>query len=101
MAVKDIYAVQMKSSFSHEMTPYTVITTATRKKAVEYINADIWGDLHDIYDTWDLIEAADVPEETIRNIFGSTVNWEDTVLLQRRKTGEIVMYYVDRIKYLY
>lgn len=101
MAVKDIYAVQMKSSFSNESTPYTMIVTATRKKAVECINGEIWADLHDIYDPWDLIEVADVPEETIRNIFGSIVNWEDTVLLKRRKTGEIVMYYVGRIKYLY
>ena len=100
MAAKDIYAVNMVSSFG-DSVPFTLIVTATFKKAIEQINVNIWGDLHDIYDTWDLIEPSDVPEEIIRNIFGSIINWDGTVLLKRRKTGEIVMYYVGRIKYLY
>ena len=101
MAAKDIYAVQMKSSFSHESTPYTVITTATRKLAQKYIDGAIWGDLHDIYDTYDIIDASEVDEQIIRNIFGSIVYWDDTILLKRRKTGEIVMWYIDPMKYLY
>ena len=100
MKAKDIYAVQMKSSFG-DSAPYTLITTATREKAKRQIDGLIWGDLHDIYDTWDQIESADVPEEIIRDIFGLIVNWDDTVLLKRRKTGEIVMYYVGHLKYLY
>lgn len=101
MAVKDIYAVQMKSSFSNEMTPFTLITTATRKQAKQQIEGEIWADVHDTWDTWDLIEPSDVPESIIRDIFGSIVNWEDTALLKRRKTGEIVMYYIGKLKYLY
>ena len=92
---KQIYAVQEKSSFSAEIVPYTIITANTRELAREWIKAHIWKYIHDTWDTWDEIDPSELNQQI--DIFGNIPNWEDTVLLKRRKTGEVIMIYIDRL----
>ena len=91
---QEIYAIQERSSFG-SIAPYTLITAKTRELANSWIDAHIWRYIHDRYDPWDVISMQDLDREPEN--FGSIVNWEDAVMLKNRKTGEIIIIYIDRM----
>ena len=82
--VKQIYQVAEKSSFDiGHSVPYTLAVAKTKELALEYIENQIWRHTNDIADLWDLIEDN---------------GW--MVRLQRRKDGEVITLYVERIMLL-
>lgn len=92
---QEIYAIQERSSFDRSIVPYTLITAKTRELARVWIEAHIWTYTHNTWDMWDEIDPSELDHEPEN--FGSIVDWEDSVMLKRRKTGEIIIIYIDRL----
>ena len=83
--VKQIYQVAEKSSFDiGHSVPYTLAVAETQKLALEYIENQIWRHTNDLADLWDVIEDE---------------GW--MVRLRRRRDGEVITLYVERITMLY